>query len=203
MYFFLFFTLFVCGVVFVSKKYGVKVNSTLKKLTLFFLIMFCVLFCIYDKKGTHYGLECTFCSKTMPYNLKPRYYTTYPQRFYLLDEDGYELIGIGFKFRNSDFKIKDFLSYGYNDTSVIVKCTDSLNNVRYLISYETSHKSSRGNPVILFRSIDNEEYNRLKYCYQWIEINKEKTENIRSLKITFVLGILFFMFLMFFLYRNG
>ena len=32
------------------------------------------------------------------------------------------------------FRIKNFLGYAYNDTSVLLKCTDSLNNIKYLVS---------------------------------------------------------------------
>lgn len=41
---------------------------------------------------------------------------------------------------------EDFLAYGYNDIYVVVKCTDSLNTINYLTSYETKYKSEKGNP---------------------------------------------------------
>jgi len=97
-------------------------------------------------------------------------------------------------FRGGD-KIKNILSYGYNDTSVIVKCTDILNNVRYLISYETSYKNSRGNPIVSFKHIENIECNQIKGFYKWVEINEGEIDSIKSMKVTFVLGILFFVLL--------
>ena len=107
-----------------------------------------ILYLRYDKLGFHNGLECSFCDNKLPYNLLPMRNSEYPQRFYLKDEDDFELVGVGFKYYTNSFTIKDFLGYGYNDTSVIVKCTDSLNVIKYLISYETKYKSKKGNPEI-------------------------------------------------------
>lgn len=92
----------------------------------FFVLV--LLYIIYDRTGYHYGLECSFCNKNMPYGLTPKINSDYPQSFVLLDEDGFELTGSGFRHRQSSFKIKNFLGYGYNDTSVLLKCTDSLNS---------------------------------------------------------------------------
>lgn len=153
----------------------------MKKLTgLLFLgasfILCTLLYIRYDSKGYDYGFDCIFCKERMPYGLKPqmdRYYS-----FYLLDEDGFELTGRGFRHRQSSFKIKNFLGYGYNDSSVLIKCTDSLNNIKYLVSYETGYKSNKGNPAISFKDINNIEYNQIKDSYHWIEINKDRANKV-------------------------
>ena len=90
-----------------------------------------LLYLRYDKTGYYYGVECSFCNKNMPYGLTPKIKFDYPQSFCLLDEDGFELVGIGFRYKQSSFRIKNFLGYAYNDTSVLLKCTDSLNNIKY------------------------------------------------------------------------
>jgi hypothetical protein len=68
-----------------------KIGLTLSVIS---LVIFVLLYLVYDSKG----YECNFCKKEMPYNLKPIFYSEYPQRFYLLDEDGFELAGIGFRY---------------------------------------------------------------------------------------------------------
>jgi hypothetical protein len=99
------------------------------------LLLCAVSYLRYEIKGYYYGFGCTFCNKTLPYNIKPKYIFDYPQSLVLLDDDDYELVGGGFSYETTNFKIKDLLDYGYNDTSIVVKCTDSSNNVRYLMSY--------------------------------------------------------------------
>lgn len=185
----------------ICKHFNLNINSKVRKIIAFFFVLLGVLSVLfylkYDSKGYDYGLGCTFCNKTMPYNLKPqtdRYYS-----FVLLDEDDFELTGSGFRHRQSSFKIKNFLGYGYNDTSVLLKCTDSLNNLKYLISYETGYKSNKGNPAISFKDIENSEYNQIKGNYQWIEIDEEKANTIRFMKFIFIIGALFSLF---FIVRN-
>lgn len=156
--------------------------------------VFVLLYFRYDNKGYHYGVECIFCNKNMPFGLTPKINSDYPQNFVLLDEDDFELTGIGFRHRQSSFKIKNFLGYGYNDTSVLLKCTDSLNNIKYLVSYETGYKSERGNPVISFKDIDNNKYIQIKDSYQWIEIDEEKANTIRFMKFLFIVGALLSLF---------
>src|SRR5690625_3859256 len=88
----------------------------MKKLIVFLLlgasfILCTLLYLKYDSKGFDYGFGCIFCEERMPYGLTPqidRYYLVY-----LLDEDGFELTGSGFRHRQSSFKIKNFLGYGY------------------------------------------------------------------------------------------
>ena len=88
-------------------------------------------------------------------------------------------MGIGFRYKQSSFRIKNFLGYAYNDTSVLLKCTDSLNNIKYLVSYETGYNRNKGHPDISFKDIDNDEYNKIKDNYQCIEIDEEKANTIR------------------------
>ncbi len=146
----------------------------------------------YDKIGYYIGFGCTFCDKNIPYNLNPsadRYYS-----FTLNDEDDFELIGTGFGYKNSSFIIKDFLAYGYNDTSVIVKCTDSLNIARYLVSYETAYKSKKGNPEISFKDLSISDFEQIKDKYQWFEVDEEKANTVRFMKFLFIIGALLSLF---------
>lgn len=154
------------------------------------LIVFTSLYLFYDSKGFEYGLNCNFCNKKMPYSLNPIFHSSYPQSFYLKDEDDFELVGIGFSYRKNSFKIKSFLAYGYNDTSVVVKCTDSLNTIRYLTSYETGYKSKKGNPEISFKDLSNSDFEQVKDKYQWFDIDKEKVYAVDRNKFLSMLGVL-------------
>ena len=113
----------------------------------------------------------------------------------ICNEDGFELTGIGFRYRQSSFRIKILLGYGYNDTSVLLKCMDSLNNIKYLVSYETGYKSDKGHPAISFKDIDNDEYSQIKDNYQWTEIDEEKANTIRFMKFLFIVGALLLLFI--------
>lgn len=157
-------------------------------------IVFVVLYFNYDKKGYLYGYGSNFCNVKLPYGLEPKFILEYPQTFYLLDEDDFELIGSGFRFYNSEFKIKSLLSYGYNDTSVIVKCADSLNAIRYLISFVTEYKSKKGNPTISFKDIDESYFKQIKNKYEWVVIDEEKANTAWLLKYIFLVGALFSLF---------
>jgi len=156
---------------------------------LFFLSV--LLYIIYDSKGYYYGIGCGFCNENMPYGLTPKINFDYPQNFVLLNEDGFELTGGGFRYKKSSFKIKKFLSYGYNDTSIIAKCTDSLDNVKYLVSYETGNKSEKGNPAISFKDIDNSQHIQIKESYQWVDVDEEKANATRVMKFIFLVGAIF------------
>ena len=168
-----------------------KIGLTLSVIS---LAIFVLLYLVYDREGYEYGLGCNFCKKEMPYNLKPIFYSEYPQRFYLLDEDGFELVGIRFRYVTTNFEIKDFLAYGYNDTSVLLKCTDSLNNIKYLTSYKTGYKSKKGNPEISFKDLSNSDFEQVKDKYQWVEINKEKGYAVDRNKFLSMLGAVFSLF---------
>jgi hypothetical protein len=157
-------------------------------------IVFVSLYLVYDSKGYEYGLGCDFCNKSMPYNLEPMFYSGYPQSFYLKDEDDFELVGSGFRYQTTDFAIKDFMAYGYNDTSVIAKVTDSLTNVKYLISYETGYKSKKGNPEISFKELSNNDFEQVKDKYKWFEVDKENVYAVDRNKFLSMLGALLSLF---------
>jgi hypothetical protein len=149
----------------------------------------CTIFYLkYDKVGFHYGLDCSFCNEQMPYNLKPNDGGQFS--FTLKDEDDFELVGSGFRYETTNFTIKAFLAYGYNDTSVVVKCTDSLNTIKYLTSYETGYKSKKGNPEISFKDLSNTDFEQMKSRYQWSEVGKEKYYAISRNKFLSMIGAL-------------
>lgn len=101
-----------------------------------FWLIICALFYIkYDRDSFYSGYGCRFCKEELPYNLKPHDGSQFS--FTLKDEDDFELVGIGFRYQKSSFTINNLLAYGYNDTSVVIKCTDSLKEIKYLISYPT------------------------------------------------------------------
>ena len=154
------------------------------------LIICTIMYLKFDKVGFYYGLECSFCDEKLPYNLLPVRNSQYPQRFYLKDEEDFELVGIGFKYYSSSFKIKDFLAYGHNDTSLIVKCTDSLNDIKYLSSYETKYKSKKGNSEISFKDLSTSDYEQVKDKYQWFEVGKESYYALERNKFLFKIGAL-------------
>ena len=140
----------------------------------------------YDKQGYYFGLDCIFCKKDIPFKISPKLdrYSV----FSLIDEDGFEIIGKGFRYNRTDFTIKDFSAYGYNDTSIMIKCTDSLNNWKYLVSYKTGYNSKKGNLEISFRDLNTNNFKIEKEKYQWIEIDEEKANNIRFMKFLFIIG---------------
>ena len=152
--------------------------------------MFLALYINYDKKGIDYGINCYFCNIGLPFGLSLKNNSDYPQNFVLLDEDGFELVGTGFRYKKSTFKINEFLGYGYNATSVIVKCTDSLNNIKYLESYETPYKSTNGNHEISFKDLSKIDFEKIQTKYKWVEINEEKYNAILFMKFLFIVGAL-------------
>jgi hypothetical protein len=164
-------------------------------LSVVLFIVFASLHLIFDSKGYEYGLGCSFCNKKMPYNLKP--YDGSQLSFTLKDEDDFELVGVGFMYQTTNFKIKNFLAYGYNKTSVVVKCTDSLNTIKYLTSYETGYKSEKGNPEISFKDLSNTDFEQVKNKYQWFEVDKEKGYAVDRYKFLSMLGALFLLFFIF------
>jgi hypothetical protein len=151
----------------------------------------------YDKVGFYYGLECSFCNEKLPYNLKPHDGGQFS--FTLNDEDDFELVGSRFRYQTTNFTIKDFLAYGYNDTSVVVKCTDSLNTIKFLTSYETGYKSKKGNPEISFKDLSNTDFEQVKSKYQWYEVSKEKYYAVDKNKFLSMLGV--FLSLVFVVWR--
>ncbi|MFV0531725.1 MAG: hypothetical protein ACK5MD_09870 [Flavobacteriales bacterium] len=196
MYFIILIVLFICVWFFarktISKYFKFIQSGRAKIIATIFIVVFGIicslLYWKYDSKGFEYGLSCNFCRNNLPYNLIPesdRYGS-----FTLKDEDDFELIGNGLGYKKSSFIIKDFLAYGYNDTSVVVKCSDSLNNIKYLTSYETGYKSKKGNPEISFKDLSNSDFEQIKDKYQWFEVDKEMYYAIEGYKFLSMLGVL-------------
>lgn len=169
-----------------------------KFLSILFLgILICLfgfLYVKYDNMSYALGYKCTFCNESLPYNLKPKFDFEYPQKFILLDEDDFELLGKGFKFYSNSFTINDFLAYGYNETSVLVKCTDSTNAMKYLISYETKYKNNKGNPEISFKDLSHSDFDKIKNSYKWFEVRKNISGKLKFIKLFLFIGILFSLF---------
>lgn len=150
----------------------------------------------YDNKGFYYGLDCTFCKKEIPFKIRPHFNDSYPQQFVLIDDrNGIELAGSGFNYYKSNFKIKDIVGYGYNDTSLIITATNSIDSLRYLISYQTSYKSDKENLEISFRDLNDVDLDEIKENYKWYDIDEEKNNTIRFIKFTCAFGALLSLFL--------
>ncbi|MFV0290630.1 MAG: hypothetical protein ACK5IJ_07000 [Mangrovibacterium sp.] len=178
----------------ISKYFKFTLSGKTSNITTIFFVVFGIfcslLYLKYDSKGYEYGLGCNFCNRKLPYNIVPVSNSQYPQRFYLKDNDDFELVGIGFSYRKNSFKINDFLGYGYNDTSIIVKCTDSLNNIKYLTSYETKYKSKKGNPEISFKDLSNSDFEKVKDKYSWVLFNNEEAQKVTFKRFLSFLGAL-------------
>jgi hypothetical protein len=197
MYFIISVILAICIWFLLARKVSKHLNFRINQNLIYIIITFCFviaiicsfLYLIYDSKGFEYGLGCNFCNKKLPNNLTPiidRY-----DSFTLNDNDDLELIGTGFGYKKSSFIIKNIISYGYNETSIIVKCTDSLNVNKYLISCVKKHNNKIDNQHITFKEIDYQEYNRVYNSYKWTELNIKKTSTIRFMKlICFIVGLL-------------
>jgi hypothetical protein len=161
------------------------------------LIVCSIFFCIsifyfikYDSERFDFGLGCGFCDKKMPFDLEYKFYSDYPQRCCILESDGVVLVGNGSRYYSNSFKIKDFLGFGYNDTSVVVKCTDSLNVIRYLTSYETLYRSTNGNPVISFKDLSNGDFNQIRLNYNWVIFHQKKAQEVTFKRFLSFLGAL-------------
>jgi len=170
-------------------KYKKPINISL----LFLLLIVGLLFYLWsDNRSYEYGLKCNFCNISLPYNVKPHDGSDFS--FTLNGDDGLELVGIGFRFFDSKITIKDFLAYGYNDTSLIVKCTDSLNKVNYLISYKTKYKNKNNSPVISFKDLSSSDFEQIKGKYRWVELDEKEAGRITLYKILSLFGVLFSLF---------
>jgi hypothetical protein len=153
----------------------------------------------FDKERSEYGLPSVFYSRQMPYGLSvsKESYSSYA----LLDEDGYELAGIGFRYGMTDFKMKDLLACAYNDSSVVLKCTDDSDSIRFLSSYETGYKSKKGNPEISFMDFKNYNLAQIDKDYNWIIFDEEKANKASSFRLLSLIGVVFSFLL--FGYRLG
>jgi hypothetical protein len=169
--------------------------QVLKKLFPYIIygLFFCIsIFCFikYDSERFDYGWQCNFCNKKLPYNLVHKFYDDSPLNFVLIDEDDFELAGVGFKYYTNSFTIKDFLGYSYNDTSIILKCTDSLNAIKYLISYQTKYRSKKGNPEISFKDLSNSDFEKVNEKYSWVVFSQEEAQKVTFKRFLSFIGAL-------------
>ncbi len=211
MYTLLFIFLGICTWFFFRKKVNninilrFKINKQLKSYVIIpsvilLLIIFIFFYIRLDKQQYYYGLSCIFCDNKLPYHLKPqidRYYN-----FSLNDEDDFELVANGFRYEKSDTEIKDFLGYGYNKTSILVKYKDSLNVINYLTSYKTGYNSSKGNPEISFKVIKETDFKQLVENYTWFNLNKDKVDKIRFYRTLVLLSVILILVLLWQLIRT-
>ena len=140
-----------------------------------------------DSKCYYYGCGSMFYQNVLPNNISPNYYEL---NFTLIDEDGYEIIGNSFIFENSNFEIKEILSYGYNNKKIIVKCESSSNKYQYFISYETRYKNLKSHPEISFKEISNNYVEKNINKFNWINLDKNIRENLVSIRMKYGLLIL-------------
>lgn len=159
------------------------------------IVLFLSLFLKYDMNGFYYGFDCTFCNEKLPYNLKPHDGDGFS--FTLKNEDDFELVGIGFRYRKTNFKINEFLGYAYNDTSIVIMCTDSLNEIKYLISYKTKYISDKGNPEISFKELSTFKLENNLKSYRWVKLNNDIASKIRVYKSLSFIGLILSVILFF------
>lgn len=160
---------------------------------LIILIILCIssvfAYLYYDSVSYEYGLGSNFSEKRLPFYLQPSYEMNYPQKFVLLDGEGDKSVGKGCRFFGSKLLINEIIGYGYNDSSIVIKATDSLNHIKYLVSY--IHRVNNNNiPIIAFKDMDESDFQANKYKYTWTELDENIIEKIRS--FTFVSSIGFF-----------
>jgi hypothetical protein len=125
----------------------------------------------------------SFLPHKLPYGLMPVQSHSYPQNFVLKDANGFEVTGVGFRHSQSSFEIKDFLSFGYNENSIVLVCLDSLKNIKFLKSFETGDRDEGGNSVVSFEDIDSTQFNIIKSNYNLVSISEEKSNTIRFLRL--------------------
>jgi hypothetical protein len=160
-------------------------------LVVLFLVLI-LLYFIYDRKGYYQGIGCRFCNKDLPYGLKPEIYS-HDLIFVILDDDGFELEYFDMRFKHNKPTTDRYsitsLEYGYNDTSLLLKVKDTLNNTKYLLSYKTDYAGTKhGFPNIRFKNIDNGVYNQIKDNYQWKEISLDAANDTEFVKFISVVG---------------
>lgn len=148
----------------------------------------------YDCRSYEYGFNSNFCKKEIPYGVKPNIDEYY--YFDLVDEDGFELIGKGFRYTTTNFKINRLESYGYKESSILVVCADSLNNIRYLSSYETRYKNSKGNPEISFEELSKPEFEKTKGSYRWVDLDEREIRSLYLKKLLASTGVITSLFLL-------
>jgi len=123
----------------------------------------------------------------MPYDIEPKFIFEYPQRFVLTDDNNIALIGRGFRYKGTTFKIKSIEGYGYTNGSILVKCTDGLDSIKYLISYETTFKKSSG---ISFKELSEIDFRKIKESYKWTDLDQKKAQQLFRRKLSLFAGAL-------------
>ena len=158
---------------------------------LLFLLNF-VNYLIWDNIGYKYGVGSLSFGTSIPYGVFP----VYSGSFQLAEGDGFYIIGPGFKYREMDFNIYDILGYGYNDSSIVVKCTDSLKNLHYLMTCETEYMLESGIPSLSFQEIPEDVYLKKKKYYKWVVLDDSYVLTITRIKAFSFLGSVVFGFLL-------
>lgn len=149
----------------------------------------------YDSVSYEYGLGSNFSEKRLPFDFQPSYEKFYPQKFVLFDEEGFESVGKGFSYFGSTLLINEIIGYGYNDSSIVIKATDSLNHIKYLISYIYKVKNNF-NPIIGFKDLNENDFQANKYKYTWTELDEKIIEKIRLFTFISSIGFLTTLFLL-------
>lgn len=76
----------------------------------------------------------------------------------------------------------------------MVKSTDSLSRVRYLVSYETGIKSKKGNPEISFKELSSSDFEQIKEKHYWVDLDIEKAGKFRLYRTLSFIGVLLSLF---------
>lgn len=145
------------------------------------------LFVEIDCRGYEYGLSSCLCSRRLPYNLTPS--LDPHSSFFLKNDDDYEVAGIGFRFETTDFVVKNIISYGYNDSTIVLVTTDSLNSVRVLAAYETGYTTHRGYPEISFKELLGYDEFDTASQLQWVNVDRDMWYHIYRVKFVLLLGM--------------
>jgi hypothetical protein len=126
----------------------------LKYITLF--IFFSCCFYYYESKCFYFGRNLVFILNKLPCDVTTK--SNSYDDFSLLDSDGYDIVGKGFRYETTDFLTDSIISYGFDDSSIIIICTDSFKFLRHLISYETGNRNINGSIEISFKEISKGDF---------------------------------------------
>ncbi len=158
------------------------------------LVTLVAAYAVLDFISYDYGLSCYDYNKHLPYKLKPT--TASNLSFTINDEEGFPVIGIGFKYRTVDFEVCDILSYGYNDTCVIVECSDCTGVKRYLTTAAVPIGDVLEEYPFIFREINSIEKQKSDQQYKWFMISSIHDYNFELYKKYVVFAFLLTMMLL-------
>lgn len=146
-----------------------------------------ILYFAYNDRAYYLGINCFLHQNSLPFNLKPEFVDNInsDKQFSIIDQKKYPAIASGFKFQNSNIKIKRIISYGYNQNTLIVKVFDINQRIFYFIATNENH-SDIDNSEIAFEELKFEDVNKYSKKISWTEIDFETIMNVR-----FVRNILF------------